>query len=74
MRNGSSSYVVVTDDRELGGRCRQLGARTMGVRAFFVEPPPSVRPRPIPLDGMSYRPRDFELPEGEIDLLEDDDL
>ena len=69
------SVVVVTDDRELGGRARQLGATTVGIRAFFTVPPAarSVPTRPgIPGSG-SFDASDFGLPEGPIDL-DDQDL
>jgi predicted RNA-binding protein with PIN domain len=74
-RTAGTRVVVVTDDRELAGRSRQLGARTMGVRLFFREAPAPLgpSPRPIPLDGPVLGPRDFQLPEGEIDLLEPED-
>ena len=69
-RGPRSVIVVVTDDRELGGRCRQLGATTVGVRAFFTIPP-SARTLPtrrgIPGSG-SFDAADFGLPEGPMSL------
>lgn len=66
--------VVVTDDRELAGRARQLGATTVGIRAFFTVPPRSSSGPPrraIPGSG-SFAASDFGLPEGPIDLNDDE--
>jgi hypothetical protein len=67
--------VVVTDDRELRGRAKQLGCRALRVREWFDEPR---RDRAAPdrggpgsaggTAGPAFRPKDFGLPEGEIDL------
>ncbi len=57
-----SAILVVTDDRELRGRVRQLGGRVAGIREFFAdtEPPPPEEKR---LTGRPLRPEDFGLPE-----------
>jgi len=75
-------YVVVTNDREVAGRCRQLGAQASGVVEFFG-PGPVERvegaaraPSAARLRG-HWKPGDFGLPD-EVDLerpgggLEDD--
>ena len=84
VRNASAPgrYVVVTNDREVAGRCRQLGAQASGVVEFFG-PGPIERvegaagaPSFARLRG-HWTPGDFGLPE-EVDLehpggrLEDD--
>lgn len=74
-RKAGVSLLVVTDDRELAGRARQLGARTMGVAAFYASSgsqPPRVGRR-TPLDGPPLSAQDFGLPEGPITLTDDDD-
>jgi hypothetical protein len=65
--------VVVTDDRELRGRVKQLGALAVRVHDWFE--PREERPPPGPAPGRSpglrskdFSPSDFGLPEGEIDL------
>jgi len=70
-RRAGVSLLVVTDDRELAGRARQLGARSMRVGAFFAaaeEAPEDRVDRPPPGLGPRLRASDFDLPEGEIDL------
>ena len=59
---GAREFLVVTDDRELAGRARQLGAGTKAVREFFTEraPPPAEEKRP---GGRDFAPGDFGLPE-----------
>jgi len=71
-RSGGPGVVVVTNDRELAGRARQLGARTLGVSEFFAAAPSGVEGRPIRYDGAPFTPDDFDLPPGEIDLLDPD--
>lgn len=66
------SVVVVTDDRELAGRTRQLGARVLGVRAFFAPGDPRVDCPPPPAGGPALGAGDFGLPDGEIDLSSGD--
>jgi predicted RNA-binding protein with PIN domain len=72
-RSGEDRVVVVTDDRELGGRARQRGAKVLGVNAFYAGVrlegggAAAARPRP-PGGGPPLTPRDFGLPEGPIDL------
>ena len=44
--------LIVSDDREVTGRCRQLGARTSGVRAFFSREQPAA---PSGRDGRRRR-------------------
>jgi hypothetical protein len=58
--------VVVTDDRELAGGARQLGARTLPVREFLGEDGTPAQEPPPPGAG-GFRPEDFGLP-GEVDL------
>jgi len=79
------ALVVVTNDREVAGRCAQLGARASGVEAFFgggggknrrarggdADPPPRPPPRP-PRGRVHFKPEDFGLPDF-VDL-EDPDL
>jgi predicted RNA-binding protein with PIN domain len=67
--------TVVTDDRELRGRAKQLGAATLGVDKFLEkvdlanapvrEPPPSSR-APEPQPG-AKDVRDFRLSKKEVD-------
>jgi predicted RNA-binding protein with PIN domain len=77
-----ADVVVVTDDRELRGRAKQLGSKAVRVHDFFAgktsspESPPSPAsgprgPRPPPLKAS-----DFGLPEDAIDLdaADPDDL
>lgn len=73
-RSGGPIVTVVTDDRELAGRARQLGARSLGVRTFYTAAPPSAGP---PRSGRgpggpALTARDFDLPEGEIELADDE--
>ncbi len=71
-RPHGARLLVVTDDRELAGRARQLGARTIGVVAFYADTGdrPSPRRRGVILDGPPFTARDFDLPDGPIDLTE----
>ena len=72
-RSGGPRVVLVTNDRELAGRAKQLGARTMGVDPFFRDTEALPEGRTIPYQGLPFTPADFDLPEGEIDLFEPDD-
>lgn len=70
-RSGGPGVVLVTNDRELAGRAKQLGARTMSVDDFFRDTEPiSNAGRAIPYEGPPFTPADFDLPDGEIDLLD----
>ena len=63
--------VVVTDDRELRGRCKQLGCATLRVHDWFdARPalPDPPRPGTPGLRPSDFRPSDFGLPDGPIDL------
>jgi hypothetical protein len=66
--------VVVTDDRELRGRVKQLGCQAVRVHDWFApgrdeeEPSPPEPGRTPGLRAKDFRPGDFGLPEGEIDL------
>jgi YacP-like NYN domain len=61
--------LVVTDDRELAGRARQLGARSEGLHAFYGDAPADRPPPPARhADTTDLRAADFGLPEGPIDL------
>jgi hypothetical protein len=65
--------VVVTDDRELRGRVKQLGCLAMRVHDWFdrADEPAPRPPEPGRSPGLrteDFRPGDFGLPEGEIDL------
>ncbi len=78
LRRGEGSagnVVVVTDDRELKGRARQLGASTASVGDLFRGPrrlaTPDAPPRGAPV-GPPLGPTDFDLPAGEIDLTDPD--
>jgi predicted RNA-binding protein with PIN domain len=73
--------VVVTDDRELRGRVKQLGAQAVRVHDWFLpaeaEGPPAPEPgRSAGLRSKDFGAGDFGLPEGEIDLdaLDPEDL
>jgi hypothetical protein len=71
-REGMPHVVLITNDRELAGRARQLGARIVGIDEFFgpdTGPPPG---RPIAYEGPPFTPADFDLPDGEIDLTDAD--
>jgi hypothetical protein len=59
--------LVVTDDRELAGRARQLGARTSSVAAFFAKAPSRPVPPSRPDGSGGFRPEDFGLPD-RVDL------
>jgi predicted RNA-binding protein with PIN domain len=65
----SRELIVVTNDREVAGRARQLGARAVGI-AEFLGP---ARPRGAPAERRPPRhhkrltPEDFGLPD-EVDL------
>jgi len=74
-RPGGPGVVVVTNDRELAGRTRQLGARILGVDEFFgrAGARPAGEDRIRPPIGPPLGANDFDLPEGEIDL-DDPDL
>jgi hypothetical protein len=62
------ALVVVTNDREVAGRCAQLGARAMGVQEFFGPGPDRHVPAPRRRAGhIRLKPEDFGLPD-EIDL------
>jgi hypothetical protein len=70
--------VVVTDDRELSGRARQLGARVLAARGLFPARAPA-SPAAPPAAGPALppmRPSDFGLPDTSVDLidLDPDDL
>jgi predicted RNA-binding protein with PIN domain len=67
--------LVVTNDREVSGKARQLGAKTSRVREFFgaardADPAPDREPFP-PGGGPAYEPGDFGLPD-QIDLDDPD--
>jgi hypothetical protein len=75
--------VVVTDDRELRGRAKQLGCVAMRVRDWFDEgsrAPPEAGGRPTPgsapgLRASDFRPGDFGLPDAiDLDAADPDDL
>ena len=63
-----SELLLVSDDRELAGRARQLGARTTSVGQFLgsagdEEPPPrGPRAASRPADLRPFRAEDFGLP------------
>ena len=63
-----ADLMVVSNDREVTGTARQLGAKTARVQDFFKEreapEPPRVQRRYIKTD---YKPSDFGLPD-EVDL------
>ena len=65
--------MLVTNDRELGGRAKQLGARTMSVDDFFRGTAAAPGARPIRYEGLPFTPEDFDLPQGEIDLFDPDE-
>ncbi len=72
VRNGDrpERLLVVTDDREVAGGARQLGAKTASVRAWFEGPPRASRRRREPPDRTGpagFTPGDFGLPD-DIDL------
>ena len=71
-RSGGPGVVLVTNDRELAGRAKQLGARTMSVDDFFRGTASPPQGRPIPYEGLPFTPADFDLPAGEIDLFDPD--
>jgi hypothetical protein len=66
--------VVVTDDRELRGRVKQLGGLALRVREWFdrgpeIEAPLGAEPGRSPgLRAKDFAPEDFGLPEGSLDL------
>jgi len=67
--------LVVTNDRELAGRARHLGAQASSVQEFFGSgpaPPERPRRRKPPSVHPRFTPQDFGLPD-EVDL-EDPDL
>jgi hypothetical protein len=75
--------VVVTDDRELRGRAKQVGARALRVREWFDRVGAPAPERDLPQPGRSpglrakdFGAGDFGLPEGPLDLgsLDPDDL
>lgn len=67
VRDGPDA-LVVSDDRELAGRARQLGARACSVREFFGAEPPREKPRGrLPRRMPPMEPKDFGLPD-EVDL------
>ncbi len=78
------SLIVVTNDREVAGRCAQLGARAMGVQEFFgprkhdapSSSGPTADPRRIRSDRLHFKPSDFGLPDfvdlGDPDLGDPD--
>ncbi len=77
VRDADDTYMVVTNDREVAGRATQLGARAVGVLAFFgqadddeeeLEPGP---PRRLPDIHPRLTPKDFGVP-AEVDLARDD--
>jgi hypothetical protein len=70
----ADDVVVVTDDRELRGRAKQMGAKAVRVAAFFAgrdeeeDRPPPGGPAPGRPRAKDFRPSDFGLGEGPIDL------
>jgi YacP-like NYN domain len=65
----AAKFTVVTDDREVAGSARQLGARSRAVHAYFERPGRrSDEPeRADPKGSGGFTPEDFGLP-GHIDL------
>jgi len=65
--------TVVTNDGEVRGRARQLGAQAKGVADFFgaSEPAPPQERGPPPRTGPRMTPKDFGLPD-EVDLTDPD--
>ena len=73
-------FLVVSNDRELTGRSRQLGATISSVAAFFGrgQPPDSEEfddddPKPSAPAGKPFTPADFDLPDV-VDLNDPDTL
>jgi predicted RNA-binding protein with PIN domain len=72
--SGGQRLLVVTNDRELAGRCRQRGAAAVGVSSFYAgthdEEAEADTTLPPTVKGPPMTARDFGLPEGPIDLDE----
>ena len=74
----ASDLLVVTNDRELSGKCAQHGARVCRIDEFFSGPAPKKRgrrrargaqgPSPRRDAGPPMRPEDFGLTDGPIKL------
>ena len=57
------SIIVVTRDREVAGRCAQLGARPVSPSDFFAEAEQQVAPPTRRFPTMRFSPADFGLPD-----------
>jgi len=72
----TTEVTVVTDDRELRGRAKQLGAKTMRLREFFAASGEAAgtdrgaKAPPSPASGPALRAADFGLPDTPVDLLD----
>ena len=64
----------MTNDRELSGRARQLGARRMSVADFFDASDTSAAADEPQRRGAlgTFTAGDFDLPEGDIELTDPD--
>ena len=67
----AAGFTVVTDDREVAGSARQLGARSRSVHAYFDRSGREAMEteRADPSGSGGFTPEDFGLP-GQVDLDE----